>query len=392
MSLNRTELISRARDMVPTLRDRAFETEKLRRMPDETVRDFREAGFYRIFQPLRYGGYELDYGAQMEMAAELGRGCTSSAWDASITACHAWILGMFPAQAQEDVWGEDTGVLASTAFMGVDPGVQRIDGGIRINGRWKFSSGVDHCDWVILGMAVPPPAGDGPPERHLVLIPLTDAVVEDVWFMAGLSGTGSNDVVVADAFVPDHRFVNIMDLRGGPSPGSEHNPGYLFQLPLFSVFPYNILAPGFGAARGALEAVTEAVTERSSGMAHVKLSGLQSAHLRIAEAGAEIDAAYGLIMANCDEFNGLIKSGGSPTIRQRLRYRRDTAYAATVCVRAVERLFPLLGGRGLGLEDITQRAWRDVHAVAQHVGLTWDIHGSAFGANVVGLPPPDPTL
>jgi 3-hydroxy-9,10-secoandrosta-1,3,5(10)-triene-9,17-dione monooxygenase len=384
------DLLNRARELAPALRRRARATEQLRRILDETVSDFAAAGFYRIFQPRRYGGYEMDYGTQLELAAELGRGCASSAWDASITACHSWILGMFPPEAQEDVWGGNRHALVSTSFLGVDPRTHPAKDGFRASGRWKFSSGVQHCDWVILMILVPPRGGEGPPERAFGLVPLAECRVEDTWHVAGLAGTGSNDVVVDDAHIPAHRVLRVADTRGGPTPGSAVNDGYLYRLPLFTVFPYNIVGPGIGAARGALETVVESVAGRTSQTTRAKVAEQQSAHLRLSRAAAEVDAAYALIRRNCDEFNAVVKAGGLPTTDQRVRYRRDTSYAAATCARAIDRVLPLMGGQGLSLDSPVQRAWRDAHAVAQHIGLVWDVHGAAYGSVAMGFPPADP--
>lgn len=386
------DLVARARDMVPVLRGRAGRAEALRRIPDETVAEFQAAGFYRIFQPERHDGYELDYGSQLAIFGELGRGCASSAWDGSVIGCHAWILGMFPPQAQDEVWGEEPATLVATAFMGIDPQVRAADGGLEIGGRWKFSSGIDHCDWIIVMIGVASKDGEGSPERAFALVPLADCVVEDTWHAAGLAATGSNDVVIEAAFVPDHRWVRISDLRGGPTAGSAVNPGHLYRLPLFAVFSYSVLAAGFGAARGMLDCVVAALDGGVSRSTHASVGALQSAHLRIAEAAAEIDAAYALVIRDCDEFNTIAKAGEALGMDRRVRYRRDTSFAANACVRAADRLLPLLGGQGLALDSPGQRAWRDAHAVAQHIGLSWDIHGGAYGAMAMGIPPADPML
>ncbi len=137
------EIMARARALVPVLRERAAETETLRRLPDASHRAFVEAGFYKILQPRRYGGYELDFGAQTELGVELGRGCGSSAWVATVLCCHAWLLGMFAPAAQDDVWGQDQDAVIASSFFPVAPKAERVAGGWRVSGRWRFSSGVD---------------------------------------------------------------------------------------------------------------------------------------------------------------------------------------------------------------------------------------------------------
>ena len=366
---NRAKLIAHARQMVPSLREGASETERLRRLPDATDRAFREAGFYRILQPVRYGGLELDYGIHTELAAEIGRGCASSAWVLTILACHAWIFGMFPPEAQDEVWGKDPDATLATSFLPVNPTISRTGGGLNVSGRWRFSSGLDHCAACILLLLVEPEGSDGPPDPVFGLVLREDYETEDTWFVTGLAGTGSNDLVVDDFFIPEHRLLRCMELRGGPTPGSAVNPSYIYRLPMFAVFPYSLVGPAIGGARGACETVLDGLSGRQS-VAQTKIAEKQSVQMRLAEASASIDAADALIARNLDEIIRQGKVGELPEMDERVRYRRDLGFAAKLCVEATEILFPLLGGRGLVADDPVGRAWRDVHAVSQHIALT----------------------
>ena len=385
------DIMARARALVPALRERARHTEQLRRIPPETLREFRESGIYRMLQLARYGGLELAFGDHTEMSVELARGCASSAWDACITACHGWVVGMLPPEAQDEIWGDDPTVEVSTSFRPVELQVKQVDGGLRIGGRWKFSSGVDHCAWVLLTMTAELEAGDGAPQMVFGLVPLAECRIEDTWFATGLAGTGSNDIVVDDHFIPRHRILGSMEIRGGASPGSAVNPGYLYRLPMLALFAFNLVGVAIGAARGALELVTAELSGRTS-ITQAKLAEQQSVQLRIAESMAEIDAAHALTVKNIQEINRQGRQGELPDMEQRTRYRRDNAFAAMLCVRAVDRVQPLLGGAGLAAGDPVNRAWRDVHAVSRHIGLTWDVQGPLHGAISLGLPCPDPRL
>ncbi len=388
--ITRDDIIARARDMVPTLRERAHKTETLRRLPEETDRDFHDAGFYRILQPAAYGGLELDFGTQTELAVELCVGCASSGWVASLTACHAWIFGMFPPEAQDDVWGANPDATISSSFLPLSTRVQRVDGGLKVSGRWGFSSGVDYCAWTFLLMDVDAEEGGGK-ERVFAAAPLSECTIEDTWRTTGLAGTGSNDIVVDDLFIPAHRVVRVMDLQSGTTPGSAVNPGYLYRLPQHSTFSFNIVGNAIGAARGAVQAVIAELTSRTT-VTGAKLAEQASVHLRIAEAEAGIAAAYALVMQNRDEIARDAKAGKMPPVETRARYRRDNAFAAKLCVEAVDRVYPIAGGRGIAADNPVNRAWRDVHAVAHHIGVTWDVHGSASGALAVGQPSLDPRL
>jgi alkylation response protein AidB-like acyl-CoA dehydrogenase len=384
------EMVSRARGMIGTMRARAAKAEELRHIPDETHRDFIEAGFYRMIQPARYGGFELDYGTQTEVSVELAQGCASSGWIASITACHAWIVGMFPVEAQEHIWGDDSGTLIASAFQPPsDYRIERATKGWRVSGRWHFSSGVGLCQWTILGIPIPQPDGKGPPERMICVVPLKEATIDDVWFVNGLCATGSNDVVLRDVFVPDEHTVKFSQLQGdGPTPGSAVNPHHIFRLPLFGVFSYNLVGTGIGAAMGAVDMIVDHLKPRTTA-SRVKLASLQSVHLRVARAAASTDAARTIIQRNCEEFNRLGRNGQQIGPDHRARYRRDAGYASLLAVEAVQGIFPLLGGGGLASGNPIQRQWRDVHAVGQHIACNWDTAGSTYGAARLGVLPPD---
>lgn len=389
----RNDIIERARAMVPDLRDRAQDAENLRRLPDETHRDFLDAGFYRVLQPAAFGGLELDFGTQTELAVELAPGCASSAWVASVTACHGWLVGMFSPEAQDDVWGADPNVIIASSFLPLGPDVQRVEGGVQVSGRWGFSSGVDLCRWIFVTLDIEADgdADGGAKDSAFGLLPLEDYTIEDTWRTTGLAGTGSNNIVIDNRFIPEHRILYMKDLRGGPTPGSAVNPGYLYQLPQRATFSFNLIGTAIGAARGAIETAIEQLIRRNT-VGGAKLAELSSVQYRIAEAESELAAAYALMARNRDEIIRNGKSGTLPTLEDRARYRRDNAYSAKLCVQAVDRVYPIMGGRGIAADNAVNRAWRDVHAVSHHISMSWDVQAGPSGALSVGLPNTDELL
>jgi 3-hydroxy-9,10-secoandrosta-1,3,5(10)-triene-9,17-dione monooxygenase len=378
------EIMERARAILPELRQRAAEVEALRRLPDDLNRAFAKAGFYKIMQPRHYGGLELDFGTQTELGCELGRACGSASWVATITCCHAWLAGMFPKEAQDEIWGGDPDATLSSSFMAVGPQVERVPGGWRVSGRWKFSSGVDHCQWAAVMLPIPPKA-------YFALLRLAECRIEDVWHSVGLAGTGSNDIVAESIFLPEHRLLDTEAVKGGPTPGSAVNDHYLYRLPLLSPFTFNIVGNGLGLARGIAETVVDGLQVQKS-RAGSPVAQNQSIQLRVAESTAEIDAAHALVFKDRDEIVRKGKANEPFTLADRVRYRRDVAFAGQLCVRAAERLFPILGARGLMSDHPVQRAWRDLRAVSHHLAMTWDIQGSLYGAVTLGLPSPDPRI
>src|SRR2546428_669581 len=216
--------LHRVRALLPPLRERAVPAERLRRLPDETFADFQEAGLFRCLQPKRYGGYELDPATLYRAVIEIGTVCGSTAWILGVIGIHNWHLALFAPQAQDDVWGKDTSIQVSTSLAPTGT-VTRVDGGFRLQGRWSFSSGCDFCHWAALGGIVPPLEAGAPPDVRTFLVPRSDYTIDDTWYAVGLCGTGSKDVVVDDAFVPEYRTHSYRDAFYLTNPGAVPAPG-----------------------------------------------------------------------------------------------------------------------------------------------------------------------
>ena len=202
----REEILERARAMVPMLREKALQTDESRVVPPETNRAFEEAGFYKLFQPARYGGYEMSIRMLVEVAGELGRGCGSSAWVFTNLAAQNWIIGMHLPKAQDDVWGKNPRALCASSFPTQGGTGRYVEGGLQLNGIWSFASGIDFVQWENLQCFIP--KENAPPDHRFVLVPKSDFTVKDDWYSSGLSGTGSKSIVFKDVFVPDHRVLD----------------------------------------------------------------------------------------------------------------------------------------------------------------------------------------
>ncbi len=382
-------LVDRARALVPALKERAAKTDALGRIPDETMADLVDGGLLRCLQPRRFGGYELDYGCQLDLAAELGRGCGSTGWVAVLLACHPWLLGMFAPEAQEEVWGDDPDTLIATSWGVQQVEASAVDGGLQVRGHWKYSSGIDHCRWVQVFVPVPEEGGVCP---TIALVPASDFRVERTWTAHGLSGTGSNDVVVDGAFVPEHRCLDMRTLKGGPTPGSALHDSHLYRLPLWTLFSFNLGAPILGIARGVYEEFVAQARGRHSAIFDVEMVELTTVQLRVAEADAEIEAAGALLRRNNLEVNRLGRAGETLPMEFRVRYRRDVSYAAMVCMRACDRLQAASGADAISRDNPIQRGFRDARAVNAQVALIFDANAVPFGRVALGLDPGDPRI
>ena len=284
-------MVSRARALIPQLRDRASKTEELRRLPPETERDLHDAGLFRIVQPKRVGGSELDYVALVDCADALGQADASVAWNFANLASHHWMLGMFDRHAQDAVWDKDANSLIASSFIFPAGRARKVDGGYVLNGHWPFSSGVESCDWNMLASIVSSEDEADGIEYRIFLLNKNDYKINDTWNATGLCGTGSNDVTVADAFVAEHMTIAVSDLTGGPTPGSAVNPNTLYALPVFTLFPYVLSGVGLGNAQACLNDYVEFARHRASTYNRAKVSDMQTTQVKIAEASAKIDAA-----------------------------------------------------------------------------------------------------
>jgi 3-hydroxy-9,10-secoandrosta-1,3,5(10)-triene-9,17-dione monooxygenase len=382
MTTSLCEMVERAEALLPRLRERAAQAEALRRVPDETMQDFLDAGLFRVLQPQRWGGFELDYGrTQTELCNVLGRACGSSAWVQCVLACHAWCLAMFPAEAQDAVWSGEPDALIASAFAFKTARGRPVEGGYFVEGEWQFSSGSNVCQWIILGTPIFEDGADRSSRVIWTLLPRADWEVVDVWYAAGLKGSASNDIRVAGAFVPREFTLDTSQCDGRPTPGASLNPGYNYRLPLWSVFPYNVTTPALGIARGASEAYVAYMGSRPD------RGNMVQRQLRIAESAAEVDAAEAVWLSNAATLERLGPTGGPWPQLLLTKIRRDLAFATMLCARAVDRLAVAVGAHGMLEDTPVQRAFRDVHAVANHGANNWDLQAIPYAREVLGLPP-----
>jgi 3-hydroxy-9,10-secoandrosta-1,3,5(10)-triene-9,17-dione monooxygenase len=383
------QILDRARAMVPMLREKALQVEKDRTVSIETHRAFQDAGFYKLFQPARFGGYEFPIRMLVEVAGELGRGCGSSAWIFSNLATQNWIIGMHSPQAQDDMWGADRTALAASSFPTQGGSGRYVDGGIVLDGIWSFASGIDFADWENLQVFIA--KENGPPDHRFVLAHKSQFEIKDDWFVNGLSGTASKSIVFKDAFVPAHRVLNTQLIGGGPSPGSQVNPGPLYKVPPWSVGTKVFAGVTLGIARGALEIIINEMKSRSS-VGKVKLSDLPTVQVRIAEATAEIEAAAALLLKDCDDAMAIAETDEKPALERRAVWRLNNAFAGQLCLRAMQRLHPLIGAQGLGQDSLFLLAYRDIHAAVSQITMAWDIQTVNAGRIIFGMPSLDPRL
>ena len=390
-SLTEADAVERARDLVAGIASRREDGDELRRIPDATMADLVASGLMRINQPARWGGPELGTEAAVKVIAEIARGDASTGWVFSILATHYWLIGLFSAEVQEEIWGHDPNAMMSSSFARSEGSAERVDGGYRISGRWPWSSGSDHCTWAMVGILCDPPV-DGPPEVRWGLVPRSDYEVGDDWRTVSLLGTGSNTLIVRDAFVPDHRCIDPWDVSRGCTPGASVNQSPLFRLPFGPALAFYLAAPALGAAEQTFDDWVEYIGAKREAFTGAEVGKQAPTLIRAGELAAKLESARLLMTQTARAIDDGAAKGELPT-ELRVRAGRNATFAVRQCVEVVESCMQFSGGRGLFESHPVQRGWRDVHGVAAHYGFTTDNAYGSYGNVLLGLPvPPSPML
>jgi 3-hydroxy-9,10-secoandrosta-1,3,5(10)-triene-9,17-dione monooxygenase len=380
-------LVQRAQALTPMLRERAAETNRLRRLPDATWQDLLSAGILRGLQPARWGGGEVHprefYSAVIEVAR--AEGCAG--WVAGIIGVHPWQTSLYAEKAQQEVWGDDASMMNSSSYAPTGK-AERVTGGYRLSGRWSFSSGCDHCGWVNLGAIAGGIEVEGRelPDFRSYLLPRADYVIDDNWHVAGLAGTGSKDIVVDNAVVPDYRSMSHWDMTlGRPMPGWEVNPGPLYRLPFATVFINTLSAAVLGASAGFLEAFIASGRERNNGMGS-KLTEDPYCLRLVAESTYAIKSATLKFLNDCDEMMAAAEAGAAFSLERRAELRYNSTRSAQLAAHAVEQLFEQGGGRAIFFDHPLQRRYQDVKAMMHHTAMNPNPAAKLYGSAQFGLP------
>jgi 3-hydroxy-9,10-secoandrosta-1,3,5(10)-triene-9,17-dione monooxygenase len=371
------------RDLLPGIRERADEAERLRVVPEASIKELEEVGFFRLLQPRRFDGLEADPVDFYTAVRDIAGACGSTGWVSSVVGVHPWQIALFPDAAQQAVWGTDTATRVSSSYAPTGKAVL-TDDGYTLSGKWSFSSGCDHCSWVLLGGLVF--NGEGQVvDFKTFLVPRENYTINDVWNVVGLSGTGSNDIVVEDAFVPEAFTLSMGDTGRCFGPGQEQNPSDLYKLPFHSIFTGTITTPIIGMALGAYAEHVEMQQKRMRAAYLGEKASLDPfAAVRIAKASSDIDAAWALLVNNIREEQACVARGEKIPLGLRLKVRRDQVLGTQRAIDAIDSLFEASGGRALATGTYLQRAWRDAHAGRVHAANDPERALQMYGAHEFG--------
>lgn len=389
------DAIRQARELVPALRSRAAQAEAARAMLPETVNDLHRIGALRMLQPKRWGGMELDFIAYVDVPMELARGCASTSWNTVNLSIHEWMLALYDERAQADVWDANPEALIAAGIAYPQGRARVVDGGFVISGKWNFSSGVNIAEWCMLAVTVRGNESEGEKiiDHRMCLLDKSQYEVVDDWHTLGMRSTGSMTVVVKDVFVPEYRALCAYDIRGGDGfPGARGNPGALYRVSLNALGGHGIAATAVGNAMAALEHTLALVKERSTNYTGLKMRDQQIVQHRVATAAVKIDSAKLMLRTDAIEAQNLANKNVVPDTQQKLRYKRNAAYAAVLCTEAVDALHAVTGATGVYQSYPLERIFRDAHALAAHISLNFDAQAPSWGLVALGGEILNPTL
>jgi 3-hydroxy-9,10-secoandrosta-1,3,5(10)-triene-9,17-dione monooxygenase len=382
---SRATLLERAALIRPTLERNADQADALRRLPDGNVAVLRKHGLCRLMVPRRFDGYQTDIRTYLEVMAEIGRGCGSTAWVASLVNVCAWLAALFPERAQRDVWGDDREAWVAGSLAPLGEAVP-VEGGWRVTGKWPWASGSLHAQWAACGIHMKDATG-GMANLGLSLTPMSQLRVDDTWFMVGMKGTGSNTIVAEGVFVPEHRFLPYPLALGG-SYRTEFKDEALYRAAFVPITVLILAGAQLGVARAALDLVKQWAPKR--GITHATFrSQIESAgfQMQFAEASMKVDTAYLHAFRAADDLDTAAAEGRAMTVAERARVRMDTALVAKTCREAIEILVSAHGTSSLADWNRMQRLWRDVHTASHHAITEWQVNLEVYGKALLGVEP-----
>jgi alkylation response protein AidB-like acyl-CoA dehydrogenase len=386
MTSNTSEaLVARAAALVPLLRERAAQNETDRRLPPEIFDALAAANVFRMTAPKRFGGFETDFVTQCEVLAEIGRGCGSASWVATIFSAMSWLVGTLPDQAQEEIF-DSRDPRISGVFSPTGRAV-RTGGGFVVNGRWGFNTGGHGSSWTVVNAIAPNAAGVELPTCMLVRSKELQRL--DDWHASGMAATGSSTIVAKDLFVPTYRTCELPAMIEAQYPERHNSSNLYYRHPLATVLSVNAAGTPVGIARAALETFRERLPGRPiTYTTYANKAEAPVTHLQIGEAALKIDSADAHMRLACGSLDD--NAGVTLTKLARVKARAHVSAATGFAREAVDLLFYSSGASAIQTHVPIQRLQRDMQALANHAIMHPQTTTETYGRVLCGLEPNTP--
>jgi alkylation response protein AidB-like acyl-CoA dehydrogenase len=378
------DLVARARELAPLLKKNGPVGEANRRVEEESIQAAVKAGLFRVCTPRRYGGWEMNTRAMLDVSAAIAEADGGTSWVVNLTNICAWLASLFPLKAQDEVFGADpdarvSGVLAPSATA------TKIAGGFRVTGKWFYNSGGWHAQWAVLGMPIVNESGETI-DQGLALIPIDDLEREDTWFVAGMKASGSICLIAKDIFIPDHRVLSVPRAIEGDYPTESRGQEALYRSAFVPILALILVGPQLGLGRAALEFVRQKAGSRPiSYTLFEKQSTSVAFQLQIAQAATLIDTAHLHAYRAADDIDRAAASGVYPDMITRTRIRADTGYVAEKITQAIDLLLFAHGAGSFAESSPLQRIWRDSAVGARHAVVLPAVGYEVYGKALLGI-------
>lgn len=384
--MNEQELIDSLTSLAPMLEEHAGESERLRKPVDSVMKAIEDTQAYRYFVPKKYGGFEFGLEGFMDIGVALGAADISTAWVVTFCMEHNWLIGLYNQQAQDHIFGQQPYLIAPGALAPTGKAT-KVDGGYRLSGHWEWGTGVMHADWVLVGALTD---HDGPPEVCMYALPIADAKVVDTWQMSGMVGTGSNDIVVEDAFVPGYLRQNLTELRAGDSPGAQYHQTSTFRMPMLPVLGLTAAAPAVGCAKQTVTRFRERLQERTVYGTQDKQSERALAQSRLAHLTVRAQTVETNLKRIATDVANWGESGEVCPDVERAELRVRIGHVVRESRNIVREVVEVSGAHAHNLSNPFGRALRDLETLSCHTVFDLDIATESYGRLLLGLPSNSP--
>jgi len=360
--------------LVPLVKEYAERAERERRLPEPLAEAFTKAGIFRMARPSAFGGLEVDPVTTLQIIEALSAADGSAGWCAMISGAGGAFESYLSLEGGKQIF-KDGNVVTGGVIAPTGRAVP-VEGGYRISGHWSVASNCHNCHWlgacsVVFEGAAPKMAPHGMPEMIAPFLARADVEILDTWNVIGLRGTGSHDFTASDVFVPTARCIRIPFME-------PIHQGKLFEFPFFGFLAMSIASTALGIARSAVNDFSRMARVKTPAGMMSTLATRASAQLAAAEAEATLRSARAYLLESVTELWASVNRGEKPTMVQRANLRIAATHATTSAARAVDLIYTAGGGSALYASNPLQRAFRDVHAVTQHMSVapaTHELHG-----------------
>ena len=378
-------LVEKAQLVASEIKPRVRDTEQARRVPVENMKRICDEGLLTVIQSKNCGGLELSMRAHLDVLSAIAEGCSATAWVLGVMHAHSWLLAHFPQQAQDDVYKKNPNTMISAVIGPRGKAVRKSDGTYVLNGFWPFGSGCQLSKWLLLGAEVFDEKGEFLDLADL-LIPTSDAKIQDDWYVAAFQGTGSNSLVVKDLEIPAHRYLSLMGLLKHDTPGITDNyTGWLHKAEPVPVLTIALCGGAIGLGRAAKKQFMENIQGKKVIYTEHVQTEWASTHITLGKAASQIDAGELLIDRAASDTDRLAQAGEQMSMEMRGRMRMDCSHGVRLILEGATELYIAGGAAGIAIKNPMQQISRDLHATNMHGLLLIEPSAEVYGRILLGL-------